>query len=569
MEAPEGSFAYFRDTVGLPSVGVIPGRTLNSSHCSKGKCIAIWGKRAPHGGYRVRECRNEAISTLVDDLWPKVYQLPTITNNQITQAFAQGILAHHKRIRVNWAQFAAHVWSRRKNHSNVGLQHGEDTTTIDIDGGIGGEEHDAYQEGEASKNGGIRSEEDVPEIEVHPHVHAGIGGKVHQPINEAPPNVHGGLLAVGVDGGVKIEGQHASNGVTSRRNGRNVQLHHQGGNYEEAGEENVIFEGAECSTRHEAHGKRATHAKETQSVLKLQQQAQVRSYADAKLVALRKTELEFAETEKTKQELAAHIQESKRRVYELQLQCNTELGMSDNLKSEMIRLGNCIRDNRKEMDEAEHQLVGIRTELIGTRCHSYAIDQYRDAMGRRDRFRAELDAVENDNSKHLDLFHSFSQELGSCQTKLNDLLAQYHDLDCKLGKINSTLFACRSFHKFLEGKMSMVGQGVDIVAYPAPLMHNVICPREPKHILLKSCPVCGGWFKVFEVVVAPCQCTYHAWCVASHLKSSTKCADGLCSKEFDSDWCVSMGFGAIGNIQGMEGNVVAQQQETDNQQVDS
>ncbi len=115
----------------------------------------------------------------------------------------------------------------------------------------------------------------------------------------------------------------------------------------------------------------------------------------------------------------------------------------------------------------------------------------------------------------------------------------------------------------------MVGQGVDIVAYPAPLMHNVICPREPKHILLKSCPVCGGWFKVFEVVVAPCQCTYHAWCVASHLKSSTKCVDGLCSKEFDSDWCVSMGFGAIGNIQGMEGNVVAQQQETDNQQVDS
>jgi len=46
------------------------------------------------------------LTKFIEDLWPYVYQKDVFTNNEISVAFANGILAKRKGWDVCWAQFA-------------------------------------------------------------------------------------------------------------------------------------------------------------------------------------------------------------------------------------------------------------------------------------------------------------------------------------------------------------------------------------------------------------------------------------------------------------------------------
>jgi hypothetical protein len=49
-------------------------------------------------------------------------------------------------------------------------------------------------------------------------------------------------------------------------------------------------------------------------------------------------------------------------------------------------------------------------------------------------------------------------------------------------------------------------------------------------------------FHCCSIVVASCQCLYHAWCIGFHMLISTRCKRKTCGKAFDEEWQKNMGF---------------------------
>jgi hypothetical protein len=70
--------------------------------------VKLFGEKgATKNGFKYKKNNtNVELSKFIEDLWPHVYQKDVITNNEISVAFANGILEERKGWDVCWAQFA-------------------------------------------------------------------------------------------------------------------------------------------------------------------------------------------------------------------------------------------------------------------------------------------------------------------------------------------------------------------------------------------------------------------------------------------------------------------------------
>ena len=68
--------------------------------------------------------------------------------------------------------------------------------------------------------------------------------------------------------------------------------------------------------------------------------------------------------------------------------------------------------------------------------------------------------------------------------------------------------------------------------HPSPYIEDIGTGIESDHILIKNCAMCKTTFLLLDVVIAPCKCAYHPWCVASQNRLEGKCANQVCAKKF-------------------------------------
>jgi hypothetical protein len=109
-ESNWGSFEWFRDHVGLPSVGLNPRKcNFEGRDGFIRECDALWGIRQGHGGYHFLERGPKELQERILNLWPLVYQREWPQAKEIGLSFALGVMAERRGLPVNWALFAAVV----------------------------------------------------------------------------------------------------------------------------------------------------------------------------------------------------------------------------------------------------------------------------------------------------------------------------------------------------------------------------------------------------------------------------------------------------------------------------
>jgi hypothetical protein len=79
-----------------------------------------------------------------------------------------------------------------------------------------------------------------------------------------------------------------------------------------------------------------------------------------------------------------------------------------------------------------------------------------------------------------------------------------------------------------------------VILYPLPLFCNPIAPVK------RSCdfnvfPLCGMWY-IYNFLAVECGHTFHPWCVAMYVLSSSKCAIVDCEFSFSKQWCATWGI---------------------------
>ena len=110
VESNWGSFEWFRDHVGLPSVGLNPRKVdFEGRESLVQECDSLWGVRQGHGGYHFMDNGPKELQERILVLWPLVYQKQWPQAKEIGLSFALGVMAERRGLPVNWALFAAVV----------------------------------------------------------------------------------------------------------------------------------------------------------------------------------------------------------------------------------------------------------------------------------------------------------------------------------------------------------------------------------------------------------------------------------------------------------------------------
>jgi hypothetical protein len=81
-----------------------------------------------------------------------------------------------------------------------------------------------------------------------------------------------------------------------------------------------------------------------------------------------------------------------------------------------------------------------------------------------------------------------------------------------------------------------------LVSTPTLVKHKAMLTIEPPTLVVSPCLVCNGYFHLMNLLLAPCGCMYHVWCIGFQLQLSKKCAGKTCGLLFNLSWCESVGF---------------------------
>lgn len=66
--------------------------------------------------------------------------------------------------------------------------------------------------------------------------------------------------------------------------------------------------------------------------------------------------------------------------------------------------------------------------------------------------------------------------------------------------------------------------------------------RSTSQVTVKACALCNSNFRHMDIIVAPCKCTYHPWCVVMQSMLEDQCADKECKEKFTDNWMRSLGL---------------------------
>jgi hypothetical protein len=170
---------YYRDVVGLCAEGTIPRDILRKHIVTKQEIVDIWEPRCTgpsgqaHGGFSIYTPTAIHLRGRVKGLWAQFFLKKQITNQQITEEFAVGILAESKDPQsVDWVFFAA---DKMKKHWSQKLEKGiarsidKDDVEKEGSGSASCEGDESEVEGESEKKeeeskqeyGGQESEEEA------------------------------------------------------------------------------------------------------------------------------------------------------------------------------------------------------------------------------------------------------------------------------------------------------------------------------------------------------------------------------------------------------------------------
>jgi hypothetical protein len=99
----------------------------------------------------------------------------------------------------------------------------------------------------------------------------------------------------------------------------------------------------------------------------------------------------------------------------------------------------------------------------------------------------------------------------------------------------------------VQGKIQTIGDQVQkmngdggLSLYPLPLFCNPIAPVK-KSCDFNACLMCGMWYTC-KFLAVQCGHTFHPWCVAMYVLSSSKRAITSCEFSFSKQWCATWGI---------------------------
>ncbi|KAG0631938.1 hypothetical protein M758_1G292000 [Ceratodon purpureus] len=96
----------------------------------------------------------------------------------------------------------------------------------------------------------------------------------------------------------------------------------------------------------------------------------------------------------------------------------------------------------------------------------------------------------------------------------------------------------------LKGVLKMMKERNRLPMTLRPSQHVVeeIESHDSDLITIIPCPLCNGRFMHMEIIVAPCKCTYHPWCMVMQSWMENRCAKKECGTAFTDNWKRSVGL---------------------------
>jgi hypothetical protein len=175
---------YYRDIVGLCAQGTVPRDILRKHIVTKQEIVDTWGPRHTgpsgnaHGGFSINAPTAKHLRSRVKELWAQIFLKKRVTNQQITEELAAGILAESKDPEsVDWVAFAA---DKMKKHWSRKLEKGL-VRSSDRDGAEKEASGDLSCEGEESE---VEGESDNEEEELKQDLKQQESGEVKQEESE-------------------------------------------------------------------------------------------------------------------------------------------------------------------------------------------------------------------------------------------------------------------------------------------------------------------------------------------------------------------------------------------------
>ncbi|KAG0602471.1 hypothetical protein M758_10G016700 [Ceratodon purpureus] len=96
----------------------------------------------------------------------------------------------------------------------------------------------------------------------------------------------------------------------------------------------------------------------------------------------------------------------------------------------------------------------------------------------------------------------------------------------------------------LKGVLTKMEEMVRLPICLRPSQHvqEEIACHDTDLITLNSCAFCNGKFPHMDIIVAPCKCMYHPWCVVMQTWVEDRCAKKECGAAFTENWKRSVGI---------------------------
>ncbi len=107
----KGSTKWFCIKHGLCAEGLNIHKEVTNEHASFHDYEALWGPKSING-FKVDSCGDVSMISIIQELYPIVYQRSKIANNTIGLHFAKGLFIERKGVfKINWVFFVEQVQS--------------------------------------------------------------------------------------------------------------------------------------------------------------------------------------------------------------------------------------------------------------------------------------------------------------------------------------------------------------------------------------------------------------------------------------------------------------------------